>query len=387
MKYLLPGTLALTALIPAIFNFGFEQIKVIFFLFAASFVSLFWVFKKGNAEKLKWTNLKIASTVFISTLFLTSLTGLDPKFSFLGKDPYFQGFFVYEYLFLFSLMISSLKINTKHVIFPLSLSSFLISMVAIFQALQLYILDIDIPNYAGRVVSTFGQPNLYSGFLVMSIPFIYLGIKNLKWRKFYLFTLLLSISGIIISASRASILILVVLALLWSVYKFKNARVAITIVALTVAILAVYLLKVEIVSLQDVQWLSHNAPEKRIIFWPVLLEQYSRSWIQGYGLENIDIAYESFEKFHGERTPAYYSLKDLTIDRAHNYILDLLLFGGILVFFPWIFLIWNMFKKAKGTFLLIPLAVYLLWIQFQIQGIVHLLYFWLLVGLIDQESY
>ena len=147
-----------------------------------------------------------------------------------------------------------------------------------------------------------------------------------------------------------------------------------------------FFIQKEILEPSNREWLFHNAPEKRVIFWPVLLEQFSKRWIQGYGLENIDIAFDSYEKFHSARSPTYYHLKNLNIDRAHNYILDLLLFGGVLVFLPWVFLVWKMFERAKGTFLLIPLVVYLIWIQFQIQGVSHLMYFWLIVGLIDQHS-
>ena len=103
MQYLLLGIVALTPLLPATFDFGFEQIKVIFFILTISFLGLFWVLNRGF--NLKWTNLNKASFLFIIALFVTSISGADLKPSFLGKDPYFQGFILYAYLFLVSLIV------------------------------------------------------------------------------------------------------------------------------------------------------------------------------------------------------------------------------------------------------------------------------------------
>src|SRR3989344_1309333 len=220
MQNLLLGTIFLTPLIAAIFDFGFEQIKVIFLYLAISILGLVWVIRDWNKLKIEWTNIKKASLLFILSLLLTSIIGVDLNSSFLGKDPYFQGIVFYAYLFLFSMIASTFKIELKKVVFVLSLSCLFVSFFAVIQALQLYVLKIDIPNYAGRVVSTFGQPNLFSGFLVMSIPFIYLGLQT-KWKKFYMLCLIFSSAGIVISASRASIALLIGLLIFFFLKKIS----------------------------------------------------------------------------------------------------------------------------------------------------------------------
>src|SRR3989344_4479815 len=383
MQYLLLATL-LTPLLPAVFNFGFEQAKVIFFLATVSLLGLTWSLKNWR-RTIKWTNLKTASLLLVGMLLVTSIIGADLRASFLGTEPYYQGFFLYTTLLLLSLVISNLEINLNQLIFAVGLSTLGVSAVAIFQAVQLYLFHLDVPNYAGRVVSTFGQPNLYAGFLVMSIQFLYFGIQKQKekLRKFYIFCLLLASVGIVISASRIAIALLVGLVVLWFFNKIKRKKWLPIIYGLLIGLSIVFLFQKEFIQPQDTEWLKYNSPERRIVFWPVLIEQFSKRWLSGYGLENIDIAFDRYEKFHEERIPVYYHFKNLNIDRAHNYSLDLLLFGGILTFSAWVYLIYILYKKVRGTFLVVPLLIYLIWTQFQVQGVMQLIYFWMLVGIAD----
>ena len=43
------------------------------------------------------------------------------------------------------------------------------------------------------------------------------------------------------------------------------------------------------------------------------------------------------------------------------------------------------YDRGKNV-LVFSLVLYLIWIQFQNQSVVHLIYFWLLVGMVDQSS-
>ena len=120
-------------------------------------------------------------------------------------------------------------------------------------------------------------------------------------------------------------------------------------------------------------------PEKRLYIWPVVGELIFKRPFLGYGLENMagEVRSSSISWRHG--------ISNLWIDRSHNYILDLLFFGGIVGLYFWIVLVWAMLKKAKGL-ILASLILYLIWIQFQNQSVVHIIYFWLLAGLIDRND-
>ena len=44
-----------------------------------------------------------------------------------------------------------------------------------------------------------------------------------------------------------------------------------------------------------------------------------------------------------------------------------------------------MLKKVKSWPIFASLILYLIWVQFQNQSIIHLIYFWLLAGIIDPD--
>jgi len=400
----------LISILPATAEFGWEQIKVVTFLTLNSLAGFLWLFWLGKSKNFKWSRIKLASLVFILVLLVSSIMGIDPMGSLLGKNPYFQGWILYAECFLFMLMVSTVEIPLMHWAYVLAGSSTLVSILAIKEAISLYLLNMTIPNYAGRVVSTFGQPNLYSGFILLTIPFWWYLLLSF-WREaqptdriftfgFYrpsasrmtLVGALIVVSAILISQSRASLLILGGLLLILLLSRIKHR---ISIIGLSVAlILAAAVLSFkfgsglifqEIVQPRDQQWLIDNSPEKREYIWPIIGEFILQKPLFGHGLENLDLAFSKYEKFHGDRSPVYYGIKNLVIDRSHNYTLDLLFSSGIIGLVVWLGLILILFRQAKSKILLAGLVVYVIWIQFQIQSVVHLIYFWLLVGLIEQK--
>ncbi len=150
--------------------------------------------------------------------------------------------------------------------------------------------------------------------------------------------------------------------------------------------------------------LTRESVEKRAYIWPLAWKIGWQRPIIGYGLETIGKAFSDYfeENKHPlfeenlQVSPVLISMKDLNIDRSHNYILDLLLFSGGLGLLGWLGLVgvlfWKLGQNTKHptivgkNVLIVSLVTYLVWIQFQNQSIVHLIYFWLIVGMIDKES-
>src|SRR5258708_1408717 len=124
----LKTSLFLLPLLGANRTFGYEQIKVFFFIVSISLISFVWMFKK---PQFKWTLISSAAGVFILVLFLTSLIGIDPKISLLGNQPYFQGAILYAYLFLFSLIVRESKIKIEKWAVVLVGSSTIVALLAI----------------------------------------------------------------------------------------------------------------------------------------------------------------------------------------------------------------------------------------------------------------
>lgn len=410
MKLVLLLFVFLIPLLGAAVNFGYEQIKTIFFIFSISLIGFIWLLEK---PRLSWSIINIISAAFILVLLATAVLGIDLKQSLLGSHPYFQGWLVYVYLGLFSIMVASSKISFKLYAFVLSLSAGLVAVSAIRQWMEINLFHLQISTYSGRVVSTFGQPNFYAGFLLLSLPFSYFLFKNpaqaLQVRRLNYFGLvsgLLSTVGIFVSYSRSAIMMALILVILGLIDQLK-IRLKLSLAVVGVILLSVFIaLKFssgivgneisrpfQIINPD----LTRESVEKRAYIWPIAWQLINIKPLAGYGLENINQAFFSYFEVNKHSlfeenlkiSPVLIGLKDLNIDRSHNYPLDLLLFSGVFGLLGWLGLVSLLFWKLIQNYhdqnnkvLLVSLLTYLVWVQFQNQSIVHLIYFWFLVGFI-----
>lgn len=381
--------------------FGYEKIKVIFFLLMVTISGAGWFigsFVAPSRYEISWTLINKTALGFILILTVTSLTGINYASSFFGNDPYFQGLIVYLYLYLLYLMVKTVPVRLKVWIWIFSASSVIVSFFALRDFVLLHFLNISIPTFSGRVVSSFGQPNLYSGFILLCLPFsLFLFGRSGRfgfWGRIGMFAVLLvQVLAIGASFSRASILLIVPLLLLWAVKKFHDRLVLIIggigVVGVIIAMgLSVYfssgVIYTEIVAPLENRWMGQNSPERRYYIWYIIFDSIKQRPLQGYGLDNLVWVFGKSYNPNSELPPFYHTVKDLVVDRSHNYSLDLIVFSGILGFLSWIGLIWALLRKDKSKLLAVWLLIYLLWIQFQIQGIVHLMMFWMVVALIDK---
>ena len=353
-----------------------------------SLASFLWILTK---PKFALSQIQKAAGLLILALFLTSLTGIDPKTSILGDSPYFQGLILYSQLYLFSIIISKLK-KPQDTFKPLMLSASLVSLVAIKHAVELYIFNLPVPTYAGRVVSTFGQPNFYAGWILLTLPLFYYQIVREKRPLIYIVGFLICILAIVLSYSKTAIFLTGGLILFWlarslgRVWKLITILVVVTI--LSAAFFAVKYQKgflwEQLGKANPYYSIVNYSPEKRAYIWPTILDLISKSPILGYGLENLKSIFGTNIRLEEAKVAYAADLKNLVVDRSHNYLLDLAIFAGILGVISWLFLVYVLLRKAKGL-LLTSLLIYLIWVQFQNQSVVHLIYFWWLLGLIDQE--
>ena len=412
-NFILLLTTFVIPLIGPVKNLGFEQAKVFFFLIFLTLAGLLWlIYSINHPVKIEWTPIKKAAALLMAVLFLTSHLGIDRWNSFLGTQPYFQGFILYAYLFLFFLLISQSKIKFEYWAYVLAGSSAVVGILAIKDWILLNIFHVQIPTYAGRVVSTFGQPNFYAAFILFSLPFSYYLLVINKGRRSWalLAILMISILAIIISGSKSVFLLSILLLLIIlssnfrkkSLFRSSSFAVLIVITILIFVQFAFYFFGKDLwdLSLSDNPNLIQQSIEKRPYIWSVAKDITLDQPIRGYGLENINLAYANYFAINKHLlfeenlkiSPVLISLKDLNINRTHNYPLDLLLFSGVLGLISWLLMIFFMIRKLlisrinlENSVLLIGLLTYLIWIQFQNQSIVHLIYFWLIAGLIDRD--
>ncbi len=402
---ILLSTILLIPLIPPFESLGYEESKTLFFITVTSFSALIWVFfrtKQSFTKTDPW--IKNLVLLFIVSLGITSLLGVNPKISFFGQAPYYQSWIFYALGGIFFFFVSLTKIKLKVWSLVLTLSSLIVAFLALKDWLLLQA-GINVATYAGRVVSSFGQPNFYAGFLLLNLPFAYYLIKSEEkiLKRAGWVGMVGEVMGIIVSFSFAAIGLLGALCLGFLISRFGwKLRLLLTVVSLLVIVGSFvsswyFLTGVaweELDKPPRYDWYYHEFPErgfflwqskwsenpeKRLYIWPVVGELIFKRPFLGYGLENMagEVRSSSISWRHG--------ISNLWIDRSHNYILDLLFFGGIVGLYFWIVLVWAMLKKAKGL-ILASLILYLIWIQFQNQSVVHIIYFWLLAGLIDRND-
>ncbi|KKS12851.1 MAG: hypothetical protein UU67_C0039G0012 [Candidatus Daviesbacteria bacterium GW2011_GWB1_41_5] len=390
--------LFLVPLVGPWFGLGYEQSKVLFFFLGMTLAGVLWLKDK---PKIKWTPLKLGGLGFLGILGVSSILGISPKDSLLGVEPYYQGFILYAFLFLFFLLVSASGIKEEIWAKTLLLSSLIVSFFATGDYVLLNFFHQNIPTYSGRVVSTFGQPNFYAGFLLLGMPF--LGRLG-RWGEL---GMLGAGVGILISGSRIAIVLMLVLLVLFFLGKLKNKLFFWGGGILCAVILGGFLylsgdtpsgLIWQEFTLPQFTRFDQFAPadgavEKRYYIWPIVWETIKERPILGYGLENI---YPAWQKYFAVNYHAFFEenlkqssvlirLKDLGIDRSHNYVLDLLVFSGVLGLLGWLGVVGLMLKKVKSWPIFASLILYLIWVQFQNQSIIHLIYFWLLAGIIDPD--
>lgn len=98
-------TVFLIPIITPFQSFGYEKSKIFFFIVLTSLSGFLWIWLVHQQKiKLRWNAIKIISLIFILILLLTSFLGINPMASLVGKEPYFQGWVIYGYLWFFALM-------------------------------------------------------------------------------------------------------------------------------------------------------------------------------------------------------------------------------------------------------------------------------------------
>lgn len=381
-------------------NFGYEQIKILFFILSTTLIGSIWLI---NKPKIRWGLINVVALLFVLILLFTSIVGINSKTSFLGSPPYFHGWIIYIYLWLFSVLVSNSKNKFDEWVKLFTISSALVGILVIKDWILITLLNVPIPTYAGRVASTFGQPNFYAGFLLLTLPFS-LNLKN----KMGILSVLISMIAILISGSRIAILLLSSLLVFWFLLKTNSKKWiagGVLCYALLLGVglyfsvrLSTGLVWQEIIEPFRLQSVASANPsdsvEKRFYMWPLAWKIINQRPFLGSGLENINQAFNNYftdnkhvlfeENLHP--SSMLIRFKDLTIDRSHNFPLDLLLFSGILGFASWGLLNYLLIRRAQNKVLFVSLILYLVWVQFQNQSIVHLMYFWLLTGIITQDA-
>lgn len=342
-------------LIPLIINpFSIQPFEIPKVSWMMLFVALYLVLgipvlikgrKKIPYNKYVYSVIGLWAAVYIvATIFSAS-----PVESFWGSFERMQGtLIIFYYLAHFLICLKFLRREKEQNIL-LHLVIILGSLISIYALIQWFRVDPfpigDIDKAGGRAYGTLGQPNLLGQFLLApifaSLILFFNSWKPLKYRLVYLLAFLLSLAGLLVTFNRASLLGLLVAALLLFIYerKLKASRQIIvfgTILGLIIAGMILF-------------GGTLRSLNSRAILWENSLPLISQNWIIGSGPETF---YQSFQTV---LTPDLYLSETLynMPDRVHNEalqtFLDLGVLGFLLYLFNLIFLCWVYFKHKAET--------------------------------------
>jgi tetratricopeptide (TPR) repeat protein len=303
--------------------------------------------------KIKISSLTLPLASFILLLTFTSFLSPNLSESFLGESLRRFGVFYFWWCFLlFLLLLSALSERGREMgKIALLFSGFLISLYAILQSLGFDFLPPSKSWEVGRAFATFGNPLYMAGFIILVIPLFWdFWERYPSYRLFSGLGIVLLSAALILSYSRAAILVLFLISFLYFVLKRGKPlkEKAGVLIVLGGLVLAFILLQTS--GLKPVErFTSPISLEKgavpRLSFWKLALNGIAERPLIGHG-------WGSFLNYFRRNSKVLVKEEGLNevADKVHNDYLEFGFSGGIfsLLFFLWLLLYFFMKRSESG---------------------------------------
>lgn len=357
--------------------FDLNKSVALHFLFAIGFSA--WLLEVTLSGKLKWRGNKwfgLLGIILAAWFIITTIFSIHPILSLWGSYERFQGLYnLLHYLGFTFLIVVSLRSYEDVAVF---IKSFLFgSIFAIgYGLIQFFGLD---PLHWGeetnRLFSSFGQPNFFGHYLAVILPLtvyiLFCSVKNIYSRLFYSILLVGQIFCFLFTYSRAawiSVGVTVILLFLWLLgYYHKKKLLLLTSVACVIGVIFFsFILISQKVSNTDVaenQQVSYRlfsvletktgSNKARLNYWGAGIQAWLDSSLSrkliGYGPDTQATVYAPYYR----PTWAYDEKLNSFPDRAHNFILDIVLQFGVigLIIFGFFsgYIGWQAYKAIRNT--------------------------------------
>jgi tetratricopeptide (TPR) repeat protein len=336
-----------------------ELPKALFLKITIIFLSFFF-FYSLESLKIRISSLTLPLAFFILLLTFTSFFSPNLSESFLGESLRRFGVFYFWWCFLLFLLLFVLSERGREMgKIALLFSGFLVSLYAILQSLGFDFLPPSKNWEVGRAFATFGNPLYMAGFIILVIPLFWdFWEKYPSYRLFSAFGIVFSSAALILSYSRAAILVLFLVSLLYFVLKRGKPleEKAGVLIVLGGLVLAFILLQAS--GLKPVErFTSPISFEKgavpRLSFWKLALNGIAERPLTGYG-------WGSFLNYFRRNSKILVKEEGLNevADKVHNDYLEFGFSGGIfsLLFFLWLSL-YFFIRKSEGGEKNLPLKI------------------------------
>ncbi|MFA6514000.1 MAG: O-antigen ligase family protein [Patescibacteria group bacterium] len=291
-------------------------------------------------------------SIFIFLLGISLLFSENIALSFFGAINQQQGYLSYLFyfswfiLFSFNLAVSKERESETKKIgeFDRSIKRLVLAIVfsgtlaSLYGILQLMGIDpytwTEAANITKRAASTLGNPNFFASWILLVVPLafylFYLAPNNFI-KKIYFLLFLFNLAGLFSTGSRAGLLalffaLIVFFIYLLSFYKLSFKKIVVIIFfffLFSVGSLAAfnYIIPGRISSMFN---LKAEDVGERFDFYTASLSAIKQKPFFGYGQENLTSIFISYYR-------PDWGLRQINQvpDRAHNLILDILMFGGL----------------------------------------------------------
>ena len=365
---------------------AYEVPKVWLILRWIEFTALFSIiFYPYIIQKEKYDlRLIIILLIYLAVSVTTSLTGSDPGRSFWGNYYRIDGLFTLLHLTIFFVMFSLFyrKNLYRQLNMAIGLSVFILSIWVSLEGFLYWVIKLkNIIPWEGAFGGPFGNPNFLGGYLLITVPLVYSLYKKSisKWKMFWSVTLLLTIPAIILTQSRAAILI-ITLTIIYLAVRNKKISIKKSLILLSIMMLFV----LSLLTIRNNRSQDKFIAEGRVrIFTKGFLAFLEKPFL-GWGWSNFDHAFESVD------WPIKIE-KDVYVDKGHSSILENLVTTGIFGLSLYILLIsktaLNLYKnKSLRDPYFYTFIILIVHSQTNIISISEELLFWLLAAISVKKS-
>ena len=353
----------------------------------------------------KWDNSIFSwlLIVYLSLVLLSSIFAHDPLLAFAGATNYggrFEGFATISiYVILFYASRNYLVVTKRKLIWALSF----LSLVSLYALVQYYQFDplVIYKNYRPMIFSTIGNQNFLGSLMVMLCSLSFgLSVYYKKW--YYFLFLIFFFSALLASQTRGCWIALgiVIIGYVTFVIIFDKTKFLGLLLALSVMVGAAFTLnftKKNTLSKRtksirtEIKMKDEYGGSGRLKIWEITWGVIKGHPVLGTGPENLKPVLKAEYK---KELNAYYRMKGVTIDKAHNEYLHIAVVTGIPSLLTYlsilVIIFWRNITQVKRdkTKLIVAFAVfaYLAQAFSNISVIAVAPLFWILLGYFSRKT-
>ncbi len=324
--------------------------------------------------------------IFCATLLFTAFTGQDFSRSFWSIQERNLGVFAFLHFVGLAIALSALRAKVDwDRVWRFSLATSM--WVAVLAFIQLSTPDLLLnENPGSRPGSTFGNPTFMAGYALFHVFLgVYLFFKNHSGKSFIgkywpIVALIINITAIFISQTRGDLLGLGLgILLLLGFWSFRPPLISYDRKEVLGGAKIYRIILVALLLLGASFWLTRSAPiwqkvpglsrfqgvslsesglQPRLIAIKASLAGLKERPVLGWGLENFNLVFNK----HYDPSSLRISFQETRFDKPHNFLLEYLISGGILLLLAFLFMsgafIWQAYRSGDTLWAQIAITAF-----------------------------